>query len=47
MVATGIKPHFLDKLSGNGVQLPPNFFQIEEPSETHAAGGYGAFGRRA
>src|SRR6185312_2094085 len=26
---TGLKPHFLDKMASNGVNLPPNFFQDE------------------
>ena len=26
LTCTGIKPHFLDKMAGNGVNLPPNFF---------------------
>jgi pilus assembly protein CpaF len=44
MVCTGIQPQFLHKLTGNGVQLPPGFFQTEAPRE---GGGYtGAFGRR-
>src|SRR5262249_3981493 len=44
MVCTGIQPQFLHKIAGNGVQLPPGFFQVEAP---RAGGGYtGAFGRR-
>src|SRR5688572_4488105 len=27
---TGLKPHFLEKMSANGVTLPPNFFEREE-----------------
>src|SRR6478672_9897955 len=26
LTCSGIKPHFLDKMAGNGVNLPPNFF---------------------
>ena len=39
---TGIIPGFIDKLAGNGVHLPPQFFQTEQ-----RAGGYGSFGRQA
>ena len=39
---TGIIPGFIDKLAGNGVHLPPAFFQTEQ-----RAGGYGSFGRQA
>jgi pilus assembly protein CpaF len=39
---TGIIPGFIDKLAGNGVHLPPQFFQTEQ-----RAGGYGSFGRPA
>jgi len=39
--ATGLKPHFLEKLAANGVVLPPNFFQQERPS--FAASSYGGF----
>jgi pilus assembly protein CpaF len=28
--ATGLKPHFLEKLAANGVVLPPSFFGLEE-----------------
>ena len=41
---TGIKPQFLDKLSSNGVNLPPQFFQPDSPERAAAAGG-GVFGR--
>jgi pilus assembly protein CpaF len=45
LVCAGIQPQFLHKLSGNGVQLPPAFFQTEAPRE---GGGYtNAFGRRS
>jgi pilus assembly protein CpaF len=27
LACTGLKPHFLEKLAGNGVVLPPSFFQ--------------------
>jgi pilus assembly protein CpaF len=33
---TGLKPHFLDKMASNGVNLPPNFFQ-DETGERAAA----------
>jgi pilus assembly protein CpaF len=41
MKCTGIKPAFLDKLAGNGVNLPAAFFQTESSSGMT----YGAFGR--
>jgi hypothetical protein len=31
--ATGLKPHFLEKLSMNGVVLPPSFFGPDEYGE--------------
>ena len=37
---TGLKPHFLEKMAGNGVVLPPTFFRAERPSFT--AGSYGS-----
>ncbi len=40
--APGSCPAFIDKLAGNGVHLPPAFFQTEQ-----RAGGYGSFGRQA
>jgi hypothetical protein len=42
MVCTGIIPGFMDKLAGNGVHLPPAFFQVEQRE-----GGYGSFGRQS
>jgi pilus assembly protein CpaF len=42
LLCTGIIPGFIDKLAGNGVHLPPQFFQTEQ-----RAGGYGSFGRPA
>ena len=29
LTCSGLKPHFLDKMASNGVNLPPNFFQDE------------------
>jgi len=43
LTCTGLKPHFLDKMASNGVNLPPNFFQ-EEGGE-RAASTSGIFGR--
>jgi pilus assembly protein CpaF len=43
LTCTGIKPHFLDKMASNGVNLPPNFFQ-DDPAAASAAAG-GIFGR--
>ena len=30
LTATGLKPHFLEKLAANNVVLPPSFFNPEE-----------------
>jgi len=40
LAATGLKPHFVEKLAANGVVLPPTFF-----GRAHDEGenGYGAF----
>jgi pilus assembly protein CpaF len=39
---TGLKPHFLEKMSANGVTLPPNFFEREDVELRPAfAAGYG------
>jgi pilus assembly protein CpaF len=43
LTCTGVKPHFLDKMAGNGVNLPPNFFQEEAAGSMSAAAGI--FGR--
>jgi pilus assembly protein CpaF len=43
MRCTGIKPQFLGKMAGNGVNLPANFFQLEAQGTSNA--GYSAFGR--
>lgn len=40
LACTGLKPHFLEKMAGNGVVLPPTFFRAERPSFT--AGSYGS-----
>src|SRR4051794_19029506 len=47
MTCSGIQPQFLGKLSSNGVQLPPQFFQLEREAGTAPAQGYSAFGRRS
>jgi pilus assembly protein CpaF len=42
LTCTGLKPHFLEKMSANGVTLPPNFFEREEVELRPAfAAGYG------
>jgi pilus assembly protein CpaF len=42
LVCTGLKPHFLEKMSANGVSLPPSFFEREEIELRPAfAAGYG------
>jgi pilus assembly protein CpaF len=45
LASTGLKPHFLDKMAGNGVVLPANFFQAsgEELRPAFTAGAYGGF----
>ena len=43
LTCTGIKPHFLDKMASNGVNLPPNFFQDE--GQGVSASQAGIFGR--
>ena len=43
LTCTGIKPQFLDKMAGNGVNLPPNFFVPDTAERTAPAGG--VFGR--
>ena len=40
LACTGLKPHFLEKMAGNGVVLPPTFFRAERPSFN--AGSYGS-----
>jgi pilus assembly protein CpaF len=44
LACTGLKPHFLDKMAGNGVILPPTFFRTEAQAgrPTFGAGGYGS-----
>jgi pilus assembly protein CpaF len=41
--ATGLKPHFLEKLTANNVVLPPNFFSGEDDGmpATFSVNGYG------
>ena len=42
LVCSGLKPHFLEKMTANGVTLPPNFFEREEVELRPAfAAGYG------
>jgi len=42
---TGLKPHFLEKMSANGVALPPAFFEQDEGGlrPAFAAASYGGF----
>ena len=43
--ATGLKPHFLEKLAANNVVLPPTFFSGDDPDQVRAsfaAVGFGA-----
>ena len=42
LTCTGLKPHFLEKMTANGVTLPPNFFERDEVELRPAfAAGYG------
>src|SRR5687768_6440322 len=43
LACTGLKPHFLEKMAGNGVILPPTFFRAEAPGgrPTFSAAPYG------
>jgi pilus assembly protein CpaF len=43
--ATGLKPHFLDKLAGNNVVLPPTFFGNDD-SDVRAAFSVAGYGSR-
>ena len=40
--ATGLKPHFLDKLAANGVVLPPSFFTTDDTSAPAVGPGHKA-----
>ena len=42
---TGIKPQFLNKMAGNGVNLPANFFVPDSPERSQSPSG--VFGRAA
>ncbi|MGH2936332.1 MAG: CpaF family protein [Gaiellaceae bacterium] len=44
--ATGLKPHFLDKLAANNVVLPAGFFAGDEDSDVRAAFAVNGFGGR-
>jgi pilus assembly protein CpaF len=35
--ASGLKPHFLDKLAANNVVLPPTFFTGDDPDQLRAS----------
>jgi pilus assembly protein CpaF len=43
LACSGLKPHFLEKLSANSVVLPPTFFRVESSQgrAAFAPGGYG------
>jgi pilus assembly protein CpaF len=45
LACTGLKPHFLEKMSANGVTLPPAFFEQDEGGlrPAFAAASYGGF----
>jgi len=45
LLCTGLKPHFLEKMSANGVVLPPAFFEQDDGGlrPTFAAASYGGF----
>jgi hypothetical protein len=42
---SGLKPHFLEKMSANGVVLPPAFFEHDDGDlrPVFAAASYGGF----
>jgi pilus assembly protein CpaF len=42
--ATGLKPHFLEKLAGNNVVLPPTFFSGDDPDQLRASFAAAGFG---
>jgi pilus assembly protein CpaF len=42
--ATGLKPHFLEKLAANNVVLPPTFFSGEDPDQLRASFAASGFG---
>ena len=45
LMCSGLKPHFLEKMSANGVTLPPAFFEQDDGSlrPAFAAASYGGF----
>ena len=46
LAATGLKPHFLEKMAAHGVTLPPNFFDEEESTayrSTLSSASFGGF----
>src|ERR671936_783974 len=45
LMCTGLKPHFLEKMSANGVALPPAFFEQDDGGlrPAFAAASYGGF----
>jgi pilus assembly protein CpaF len=45
LMCTGLKPHFLEKMSANGVVLPPAFFEQDDGNlrPAFAAASYGGF----
>ena len=42
--ATGLKPHFVEKLASNNVVLPPTFFSGEDPDQLRASFAAAGFG---
>jgi pilus assembly protein CpaF len=42
--ATGLKPHFIDKLATNNVVLPPTFFSGDDPDQLRASFASAGFG---
>jgi len=42
--ATGLKPHFLEKLAANNVVLPPTFFSGDDPDQLRASFNASGFG---
>jgi hypothetical protein len=42
--ATGLKPHFLEKLAANDVVLPPSFFTADDSDQLRASFASTGFG---
>jgi pilus assembly protein CpaF len=47
LTGTGLKPHFLEKIAGNGVVLPPSFFTNDDADtrRSFSVASFGGVGR--